>query len=108
MAFQRAAKSEEIPAGQIREFQVNGKAVAIANVGGKVFAINSICLHHGGPLGEGDLEGSVVSCPWHGWQYDVTTGKLVQQPETGVECYAIELRGEDVYVDVGEGRSFAG
>lgn len=100
MAFERAARREEIPAGQIREFQVNGKAVAIANVEGKLFAINSICLHHGGPLGEGDLEGSVVSCPWHGWQYDVTTGKLAQQPETGVDCYPIELRGSDVYVDV--------
>jgi nitrite reductase (NADH) small subunit len=101
MAFERAAKREEIPAGQIREFQVNGKAVAIANVDGKLFAINSICLHHGGPLGEGDLEGSIVSCPWHGWQYDVTTGKLTQEPSSGVDCYPVELRNGEVYVDLG-------
>ena len=100
MPFQRAATLAEIPLGQIREFQVGGKAVAIANVDGKFFAINSICLHHGGPLGEGDLEGSLVSCPWHGWQYDVTTGKLTQQPDTGVECYPVELRGDDVLVDL--------
>ncbi|HEV2305026.1 MAG TPA: Rieske 2Fe-2S domain-containing protein [Candidatus Acidoferrales bacterium] len=101
MAFERAAKREEIPTGQIREFQVNGKAVAIANVDGKLFAINSVCLHHGGPLGEGDLEGSVVSCPWHGWQYDVTTGKLTQEPASGVDCYPVELRNDEVYVDLG-------
>jgi nitrite reductase (NADH) small subunit len=101
MGFERAAKQDEIPAGQIREFQVAGKAVAIANLDGKLFAINSVCLHHGGPLGEGILDGSVVSCPWHGWQYDVTTGKLTQQPGTGVDCYRVELRGSEVFVDLG-------
>lgn len=101
MAFQCAAKIGEIPAGQIREFQVKGTSVALANIDGKLFAINSICLHQGGPLGEGDLDGTLVSCPWHGWQYDVTTGKLAQQPTDGVPCYPVELRGEEVFVDVG-------
>ena len=101
MAFERAAGMNEIPAGQIREFTVGGKSIALANIDGKLFAISSICLHHGGPLGEGDLDGTLVSCPWHGWQYDVTTGKLVQQPSDGVQCYAVELRGDDVFVDVG-------
>ncbi|HKF52606.1 MAG TPA: Rieske 2Fe-2S domain-containing protein [Candidatus Acidoferrales bacterium] len=101
MAFQRAARQDEIPPDQIREFDVSGKAIAIANVDGKLFAINSVCLHHGGPLGEGDLEGSLVSCPWHGWQYDVTTGKLTQQPDAGVECYSVEVRDGDVFVDLG-------
>ena len=101
MAFQRAAKIKEIPPGQIREIPLNGKSVAVANVGGKLFAINSVCLHHGGPLGEGELDGTVVSCPWHGWQYDVTTGKVVQQPSDGVQCYLIELRGDEIFVDVG-------
>lgn len=101
MGFALAARLEEVPEGQIREFQVSGKAVAIANVSGKLFAINSICLHHGGPLGEGELEGSVVSCPWHGWQYDVMTGKLVQQPESSVQCYVVEVRDGTIFVDLG-------
>lgn len=101
MAFERAAKIEEIPPGQIREIPLSGKSVAVANVDGKLFAINSVCLHHGGPLGEGELEGKVVSCPWHGWQYDVTTGKVVQQPSDGVQCYPVELRGDDIFVDLG-------
>lgn len=101
MAFALAARQGDIPEGQIREFEVDGKSIAIASVSGKLFAINSICLHHGGPLGEGDLEGCVVSCPWHGWQYDVTNGKLVQEPGSGVQCYAVEVRDGSIFVDVG-------
>ena len=100
MGFERAAKRDDIPEGQIREFQVVGKSIAIANIDGKLFAINSICLHHGGPLGEGDLDGKLVTCPWHGCQYDVTTGKLAQQPDSAVDCYAVELRGGDIFVDI--------
>jgi nitrite reductase/ring-hydroxylating ferredoxin subunit len=70
MALLRAAKKDEIPPGTIREFQLNGTTVAIANVDGKLYAINNVCLHRGGPLGEGELAGKIVTCPWHGWTYD--------------------------------------
>ena len=73
MAFVRAARKDEIPAGTIREFQVDGKTLAISNIEGKFFAISNTCLHRGGPLGEGELKGKIVTCPWHGWQYDATT-----------------------------------
>jgi nitrite reductase/ring-hydroxylating ferredoxin subunit len=52
-------------------------------------------------LGQGELKGSVVTCPWHGWQYDVTTGKLVTNPAVACETYAVEVRGDDIFVDVG-------
>lgn len=100
MALERAAKVAEIPAGSIKEVQVGGKPVALANVGGKFYAINNTCLHRGGPLGQGFLEGSVVTCPWHGWQFDVTTGKAVMNPNAGVGCVRTEVQGEDVYLDV--------
>jgi nitrite reductase/ring-hydroxylating ferredoxin subunit len=100
MAFERAAKVAEIPSGQIREFRIGGTPVAIAHVDGKFFAINSVCLHHGGPLGDGSLEGTVVTCPWHGWQYDVTTGKLIQQPSDGVRSYPVEVRQDEIFVDL--------
>ena len=101
MAFVRTVKVAEVPAGTIRELQVEGKAVALANVGGKIFAINNTCLHRGGPLGQGVMDGNVVTCPWHGWQYDVTTGKISQNPTVGVDCYKVEVRGEDIFVDAG-------
>ena len=101
MGFVRAARKDEIPAGAIREFQVDGLTVAIANIGNKFYAINNTCLHRGGPLGQGELQGKILTCPWHGWQYDVTTGKLTMNPAAGVECYALEVKGEDIWVDLG-------
>jgi nitrite reductase (NADH) small subunit len=100
MAFLRAARKDEIPAGAIREFAVEGKAIALANVGGQFYAINNTCLHRGGPLGSGELNGKVVTCPWHGWQYDVSTGKLTMNPAAGVQCYGVEVRGDDIFVDL--------
>lgn len=100
MAFVRTIKVAEVPPGTVREVQIDGKAVALANVGGKVYAINNTCLHRGGPLGQGQLDGTVVTCPWHSWQFDVTSGKLLQNPAVGVDCYGVEVRGEDVFVNV--------
>jgi nitrite reductase (NADH) small subunit len=100
MPFVLAAKIADVPAGAVHEFQVAGKALALANVAGKFFAINNTCLHRGGPLGQGSLQGSIVTCPWHGWEYDVTTGKLLQNPSMGVACYPTEVRGEEIFVDI--------
>jgi len=101
MAFVRAVKKEEVPPGTVRELQLDGKVIALANVGGKLYAINNVCLHRGGPLAQGELVGQLLTCPWHGWQYDVTTGKVTMNPAVGVETYQVETRGDDVYVDVG-------
>lgn len=101
MGFVRTIKLEELPPGSVRELHVEGKAVAVANVDGKIYAINNTCLHRAGPLGQGPLQGKVVTCPWHGWQYDVTTGKSVQNSAVGVDCYAAEVRGQDIFIDVG-------
>jgi nitrite reductase (NADH) small subunit len=100
MAFVRAAKAADITPGSIQEVQVDGKTVALANVGGSFYAINNTCLHRGGPLGQGTLEGKVVTCPWHGWQYDVTTGKTTMNPGVGLACYPTEVRGDEVFVDM--------
>ena len=101
MAFARAARKQDVPPGKIYEFQVGGQAVAIANVDGTFFAINGVCAHEGGPLGEGELEGCVVTCPWHMWQFNVTTGKLVENAAVGVDRYQVEVRGDDIFVDLG-------
>jgi nitrite reductase (NADH) small subunit len=99
MAFLRAARKDEIPEGSVREFVVDGKTIALANVDGNFYAIDNTCLHRGGPLGQGELEGKVITCPWHGWQYDVTTGKVIVNAAVGVQTYALEVRGDDIFVD---------
>jgi len=100
MAFVRVAKVADVPAGEIRQVDAGGRPIALANVGGTFRAIDGTCLHRGGPLGEGTLEGTVVTCPWHGWQFDVQTGKSTLNPAAGVGCFAVELRGDEVFVDV--------
>lgn len=101
MAFVRATGRNDVATGTIQEFQVGEKNIALANVAGKFFAINNICLHQGGPLGEGDLDRQVVTCPWHGWQFDVTNGQLLSNSAVTTTCYSVEIRGDDVFVDVG-------
>jgi nitrite reductase/ring-hydroxylating ferredoxin subunit len=101
MALVRVARKDEIPAGSVREFQADGKTLAIANVNGAFMAIDNTCLHRGGPLGQGPLSGKTVTCPWHGWQYDMSTGKLVNNPTVGVACYSLEVRGEDIWAEIG-------
>ncbi len=101
MAWLRAVKKSEIPPGSVAELQLDGKTIALANVEGTFYALDNTCLHRGGPLGQGALNGQVVTCPWHGWQYDVTTGKSVMNPAVGVTCYRVEVRGDDVWVDCG-------
>ena len=90
----------ELPAeDEAKEFKCGEKEICVANVNGTISAMDNICLHRGGPLGEGQLEGKVVTCPWHGWQFDVTTGKAVQNPNAGVGCFKTEIRGDEVFVD---------
>jgi len=101
MPFVRAAKTSEVAPGAIQEIQIGGTTIALANVGGKFYAVNNTCFHRGGPLGQGVLDGNTVTCPWNGWQYDVTTGKVAENAEVGVDSYRTEVRGDEVFVDLG-------
>jgi nitrite reductase/ring-hydroxylating ferredoxin subunit len=77
--FAPVCKLEDIPEGQARQFKVDGKEIALARVAGeRVYAIGGRCTHLRAPLGKGRLEGTTLTCPWHGSQFDVTTGKLVR------------------------------
>jgi nitrite reductase (NADH) small subunit len=100
MAFVRLADVGQIAAGSVQEVQIAGKTIAVANLEGKFYAISGSCLHRGGPLGQGTLNGKEVTCPWHGWSFDVTNGKLSHSSRTGVACYPIEVRGEELFVDL--------
>ena len=96
--FVKVCKTADIPAGSGRTVQVNGKPVAVFNVDGSFYAISNTCLHRGGPLGEGDLESKVVTCPWHGWKYDVTTGVNEMNSSVVVEKYQVKVEGDDVLI----------
>jgi len=97
----RIARAAEIPAGTGRVFEAAGRTVAVFNVDGTFYAIDNECSHRGGPLGEGDLDGTVVLCPWHAWRWDVTTGANINNPAVKVACYAITERDGNLFVDIG-------
>ena len=98
--FIKVTAKGEVPLNQGRTFDVKGTAVAVFNVNGQFCAISNTCLHRGGPLGEGDLEGTVVTCPWHGWQFDVTTGVSPVNPAAKVKTFPCKLEGDDICVEV--------
>jgi nitrite reductase/ring-hydroxylating ferredoxin subunit len=98
--FVRICKTTDIKEGSGRSIEINGKPVAVFNVNGNFYAINDVCGHRGGPLGEGELDGNTVICPWHGWRYDVTTGANELVPDLPTNTYEVKVDGEDILVDV--------
>ena len=78
---------------------VDGRHVAVFRLGDEFFAIDNLCLHKAGPLCEGGIDGAdVVTCPWHGWSYDIRTGTLVQDPRVGVSKHDVRIDGDTVSV----------
>ena len=96
--FVKACKTTDVRAGCGKSLEVSGKPVAVFNVAGNFYAINDTCAHRGGPLGEGELDGKTVICPWHGWRYDVTTGANELVPDLPTQKYEVKVEGDDVWV----------
>ena len=101
MAWKRVAAAADVPAGEVRVFAVDGRSLAVANAGGDFYAIDDVCSHDGGPLGEGAVWGTQVECPRHGARFDLKTGRPTTLPAVvPVRTYPARLQGEDVEVDV--------
>jgi nitrite reductase (NADH) small subunit len=98
--FIKVASISELEVGSCKTVEVNGKVIALFNVGGKVFALDNTCLHQGGPLGEGLLEGEIVTCPWHFWEFNVRTGEKVGDPSVRVATYPVQIEGDGIKVAV--------
>jgi 3-phenylpropionate/trans-cinnamate dioxygenase ferredoxin subunit len=99
--FIRVAGRAELPPGGKKLVDLDGRAIALFNVQGRYYAIDDVCTHDGGPLAEGDLEGSEIRCPRHGARFDVRTGKALCFPAIEpVDTHAVEVRGDDVYVAI--------
>jgi nitrite reductase/ring-hydroxylating ferredoxin subunit len=95
----KVAETKEVPPGTAKAVDVEGRAVALFNVDGTYYAIADTCTHRGGPLSEGGVEGTVVTCPWHGATFDVTTGNVLGPPAAeGVAHYNVQVEGSDIKV----------
>jgi len=96
--FVKVAKVEEIPPGTGKPVVVGDVKVALFNVGGSFHAIDNVCPHQGGALGEGFLKGHVVTCPFHFWQFDIKTGRCPEFPEARVSRFAVRVEGSEISV----------
>lgn len=93
------AKVSEIPPGRAKVVVVQGHPVALFNIDGAFYAVSHVCLHRGGPIGEGALDGFVVTCPLHGWEYDVRTGRNLANPMARLQTFSVRIDGDDVFVN---------
>ena len=91
----------DFPRGEGRVIDAGGVTLAIFNVDGRYFALDNRCPHRGGPLGEGDVDGTTVTCPWHSWRWDVTTGANVNNPGLKVGCFAVVVEDGALFVQLG-------
>lgn len=88
--------AEFVPGGNLVE--VGGRQVALFRMGNDFHALDNMCLHHGGPICEGDIEAGVVTCPWHGWSYAINSGTLMQDPKVGLSRHEVRVDGDEVLV----------
>lgn len=98
--FVKMASLSELPPGSAKEVEHGGRIYALFHVDGAISAIDGICPHQGGPLAEGPVEGTTVTCPWHGWQFDVRTGKTPLNGRITQPVYEVRVDGDDVLVRV--------
>ena len=90
------AKAKDVADGAMVEVDLDGKAIAIANVGGSFYAVAGECPHQGGPIAEGELEGSIVTCPWHNFRFDITNGRTLDPPIGNCAKYQVRVEGADL------------
>jgi len=99
--FVKVAKADDVPAGQVKIYNVDGRQIALCHVGGEYYAIDDVCTHDAGPLGEGELDGYEIECPRHGARFDVKTGRALTLPAVmPVKAYAVRVEGDDIEVQV--------
>ena len=99
-SFSKAAKVSELPKGTGKTVEVDGKSIALFNCDGKWYAMDNACAHHGGPLGEGMVSGKTVTCPWHGWEYDIPTGQCAMDASVTNQQYEVKIEGDDILIAV--------
>jgi len=100
MPFVRLTSQTDLPAtNEAIEFPCGDRTICVANVNGEISAMDNVCLHRGGPLGEGMIEGGKVICPWHGWAWDPKTGEA-QMPGAKVAVYPVKIENGDMLIDL--------
>lgn len=94
------AEVAEVPAGRTKIIRVAGTPIALLHVGGTIYALEHSCPHQGGPIGEGEIEGTTITCPWHEWKFDIRTGANDRDPTILAKTFAVKVADGLVLVEV--------
>ena len=94
------SKSELPPDGEAREVACGERQLCLANLNGEISAMDNVCPHRGGPLGQGIIENGKIICPWHAWAFDAKTG-IAEHTDARVDVYEVKIEGDDVLVKLG-------
>jgi 3-phenylpropionate/trans-cinnamate dioxygenase ferredoxin subunit len=98
----RVASTADVPVNQCRVFALDGKSIALCNLNGEFYAVDNLCTHDNGPLGEGRIDRGTIECPRHGARFDVKTGAVKALPAVRpIKTYAVTVTGDEVSVDAG-------
>ena len=99
--FVKIAKASNIAEGCAKCVEVEGRDIAIFNLGGTFYAIDDLCTHEDASLSEGEIDGDEVECPWHAARFNIKTGEVLSAPAyEDVSTYKVRLNGEDVEVEI--------
>jgi len=100
MPFVKVGSFSALPPGSVMEIQVGDGTYAVCNAEGEVHALDGICPHAGGPLGQGALHGTTLVCPWHAWEYDCRSGANEMDEGLRVAKVPVKIEGDDILIDV--------
>ena len=98
--FIKVASRSDILAGCGKVVEASGRRLAVFNCDDSFYALDNTCPHRGGPLGEGSVSGTSVTCPWHAWEFDVTTGASLNNPAAKVASFETKVDGDDILVAI--------
>jgi 3-phenylpropionate/trans-cinnamate dioxygenase ferredoxin component len=99
--FIKVATSDDVGEGEMYAIEVDGEPVCLTRVEGQIYAFTDNCTHISGPLNDGELEGCVVTCPWHGAQFDVRTGKVLRGPaRQDLYTYPVKVEDNAIFISL--------
>jgi nitrite reductase/ring-hydroxylating ferredoxin subunit len=99
----KIAALPDLPPGRMKLLALAGTVVAVFNIDGRFYAIRNRCPHEGGPVASGPLNGTLITCPRHGWQFDLATGQSTNRGAFSVKTYPVAVKDGAIYLEMGDG-----
>ena len=98
--FVTIAHKDELKPGECKVVEANERTFALYNISGAFYVTDNVCGHKGGPLGDGELDEQVVTCPWHGWEYNVITGENTSDSSSRIETFQVQVQDDEIQIKV--------